>query len=306
MESSSSLVRWLPAGRAEEADLAVLIVSWNVRELLFANIEALWKSQGTVNAELIVIDNASHDGTVEALRERFPQVRVIANTHNAGFARANMQGMLAMRSRHCLLLNPDMRVESDAIQKTVDYLDAHPETAVVGGALFTLEGKVMPSVRRFPGFWSQLAILLKIPHVFPEAISHYMAEDFDYTKEQSCDLVRGSYFAIHRKALEALGGLDTRYFVWFEEVDYCKQAITHGFRVMFVPSIKAVDLVGKSFSQRRRWWAQNQFSQSMLQYFQKWHPYREVVGLTCARWIGLALAWLVDQWVDARARWMNT
>ena len=129
------MIRWLSPEHKEKVDLAVLIVSWNVRDLLLQNLEALLQSEGDISAEVIVIDNASQDGTAAAVHERFPQARVIANDRNAGFAAANAQGLAASCARHVLLLNPDMRVEKDALAKTVAYLDAHPEAAVVGAKL---------------------------------------------------------------------------------------------------------------------------------------------------------------------------
>lgn len=288
-------VTWLPKGHEQRADLAVLTVGWNVRDLILKNLEALFESAGTITAEVIIIDNASSDGTVEAIRSKYPEVRVIANPTNAGFSRANGQGMIVMHARHCLLLNPDMRVEPDALQKTVEYLDTHPEVGVVGARLSSSEGVVIESVRRFPDIWSQLAIMLKLPHLFPGVIARYLFKGFDYDKEQAVDSVRGSYFAIPSRALEMLGGLDTRYFIWFEEVDYCKAATVAGFKVMFVPTIRAMDLVGRSFAQRQSYWKQKMFTRTMLQYFQKWHPWWQSALIMCLRPLALASAWMLDR-----------
>lgn len=288
------MIRWLPPCHDERADLAVLIVSWNVKELVLKNIEALFASEGDVSAELIVIDNALKDGTVEAIRGQFPCARVIANTYNAGFSLANAQGMIASHARHCLLLNPDMRVDSDALQKTVEYLDAHPDVGIMGAQLRTVEGGMIEHVRRFPTFGSQLAILLKIPHVFPSLVHHYLAKDFDYTREQAADSIRGSYFAIHEHAIERCAGLDTRYFIWFEEVDYCKKVTERGLKVMYVPTIRVTDFIGRSFAQRDSFWKQKHFTRSMVQYFEKWHPWWEVLVLKLVRLAVLAGVGVVE------------
>lgn len=292
---ATQLVEWLAPGHERKADLAVLVVSWNVRDLLIQNIEALLASEGSITAELIVIDNASKDGTVADVRAHFPSVRVIANTYNAGFSLANTQGMIAMHSRHCLLLNPDMRVESDSLQKTVEYLDTHSEVGVVGARLTSTDGAIVPHVRRFPTFATQLAILLKLPHLFPGVVDHYLAKDFDYSAEQAVDSIRGSYFAIHERALERCGGLDTRYFIWFEEVDYCKQVAEQGMKVVYVPTIHATDFVGRSFSQRESFWKQQHFTRSMVQYFDKWHPWRETLVLKAVRLLVLAGVWVMQK-----------
>ncbi len=312
MHDTTPMIYWLPPQHHEQAaygeprssdervDLAVIIVSWNVKSHALANIEGLLQSQGTVTAELIVIDNASQDGTVEVVRQKYAEVRVIANDHNAGFAGANMQGMLAAHARHCLLLNPDMRVEPDALQKTVEYLDAHPDVAVVGGRLASSQGGLVKSVRRFPDVWSQLLIILKLPHLFPHVLDRYLYPDFNYEREQSVEVVRGSYFAIHERAIEILGGLDTRYFIWFEEMDYCKRAIHHGFKVMYVPWIRATDYVGRSFAQTKRFLSQQRMTKSMTQYFDVWHPWWQSRLISLVRYIGLGITWLADQWLTLR------
>lgn len=293
--TTMSLIRWLSSEHQVRADLAVLVVSWNVRDLLLQNLEALLKSEGDVSVELIVIDNASQDGTVEAVRARFPQARVIANGRNVGFAVANEQGMRACRSRHVLLLNPDMRVEPDALARTVAFLDAHPDVAVVGAQLCTSDGSIVPHVRHFPNVWSQLAILLKWSKCFPRLLDRYLWRDFDYAREQPVDSVRGSYFAMHERALQELGFLDQRYFIWFEEVDYCKHAVTRGWKVMYAPTIRAVDLVGRSFVQRSTYWKQKQFTRSMGQYFRKWHPWWQWALIALLRPPVLFFAWLFDR-----------
>lgn len=250
-------------------DLAVVIVSWNVKDALLENLKSVFASS-SVSLDVIVVDNASMDGTVEAVRSAFPEVRVIANKKNLGFAKACNQGLAASSARHALLLNPDMRVEPDALAKTVAYLDAHPDVAVVGPKLIGEVGKAMHHLRRFPWLSDQLVILLKLGKLFPKVVARYMGNDLDLEKEQDVDSVRGAYFAINRTALEKIGMLDERYFIWFEEVDYCRQVKEKGMRVRYVPSIVAHDLVGKSFSQRNRWWKRKQFMKSMASYFLKW------------------------------------
>lgn len=279
-------------------DLAVVIVSWNVRDILLENLKSL------LSYEVIVVDNASMDGTVEAVRASFPSVRVIVNGTNNGFAKACNQGIAASDSRHVLLLNPDMRVEADALAKTVAYLDGHPDVGVMGAQLLTTDGKPMHHMRRFPTVKDQLAIILKLPHLFPKLIHRYHAKDLPTNIEQEVDSVRGSYFAMSRTALDKIGLLDERFFIWFEEVDYCKRAKQAGLKVMYVPTIKATDLVGRSFAQRGMYWKQKMFTRSMIRYFEKWHPSWEVWMLYAARPAGLGVALFADFWHLFRARFV--
>lgn len=283
-------------------DLTIVTVSWNSREVLVQNLETLFQSVGDILFDVVVVDNASQDGSADVVRERFPQVHVIANPENLGFSKACNQGIdHAMRDTryairpHVLLLNPDMRVTPEALQKTVAYLDAHPEVGVMGAKLIGSDGKTIPHVRRFPTFLDQLATLLKLPHFFPQLLDHYLGKDLDLDKEQFVDSVRGSYFAINRTALERLGGLDERYFIWFEEVDYCKQVHAAGFHVAYVPSIVAHDLVGRSFAQRDSYWKQKNFTRSMVTYFQKWHPWWQGMVLSLFRLPILCVTWVLDR-----------
>lgn len=279
---------------SERVDIAVVIVSWNVKDLVTKNLESLRKTTGAVNARIIVVDNASTDGTAEMLREA-QDVVLIANSSNVGFARACNQGIERGNARHVLLLNPDMHVSPDALAKTVEYLDSHPSVGVLGAKLLHEDGTTLKSVRRFPDVWSQLAILLKLPHVFSQVTSKYLYSDFDYTREQDAPTVRGSYFAISHTALEKVGKLDERYFIWFEEVDYCAETIKAGLHVRFVPSIIAHDLVGKSFAKQRRYWKQVQFSRSMSQFFWKWQPGWRAMLISLVRPVPIALSWIADK-----------
>jgi len=268
--------------KSSQKDLAIIIVGWNVKDLLLRNLDSIYKNQG-LSMEIIVVDNASHDGTVDALRYSFPGVTVIANTENKGFAKACNQGIERAHARHVLLLNPDMVIEPDALEKTVAYLDAHPETAVVSGMLLNRHNKPMHHFRRFPTIVDQLIVMFKFGKIFPRLLDRYHAKDLDPHTEQAVETVRGSFFAINRTALDVIGALDERFFIWFEEVDYCKRAHIHKMNVMYVPSIVAHDHVGESFKQRHLVWKQTYFLRSMLAYFEKWHPGWRVWVIRLAR-----------------------
>lgn len=283
--------------QTSQKDIAVVIVSWNVRDILLNNLEALSKSRG-VTFEIIVVDNRSKDGTIDVIGSDFPEVKVIANTANHGFSKACNQGIDASNARHVLLLNPDMVVNVDALAKTVEYLDAHPNVAVVSGKLINKHGKPIHHFRRFPTIGDQLVIMFKLGKLFPRLLDKYHAVDLNPDHEQSVDTVRGSYFAINRTALDTIGKLDERYYIWFEEVDYCMRVHSHKMKVMYVPTIIAHDLsnlVGQSFKQRSLVWKQTHFMRSMLLYFKKWHPGWRVWVIRAGRPIVLAVSVIADK-----------
>ncbi len=276
-------------------DLSIITVPWNTRDLVRENFKAIYKNTQNIDFEIFSIDNDSKDGTTEMIRKEFPEVHAIFNDYNVGFAKANNQGIRESKGRYVLLLNPDMRVLPGTLEKMVKWMDKHPEAGVAGCHLIKENGETVPHVRRFPSFLDQLAIILKLPHIFPSILNKYLVKDFDYTKEAEVDSVRGSFFIIRREVIEKIGGLDERYFIWFEEVDYCKQVKNLGYKVMYTPSVECVDYVGKSFSQVPRGKTQRYFKDSMLKYFKKWHPIWQYYILKLAWPIGLVMAWLGEK-----------
>lgn len=276
-------------------DLSVIIVSWNVKEKLRDNLRALLDSKSSLDFEIFVIDNDSKDGSAVMIAEEFPGVRLIANKENLGFAKANNQAIKLAKGRYVLLLNPDMKVFGDTLPNMVQWMDMNPQAAVSGCHLVDESGNTIRHVRRFPTVWDQLAIVLKMPHLFPGILDRYLCRDFDYACEAEVDSIRGSFFMIRRRLIDEIGGLDERYFVWFEEVDYCRQTKQTEWKVMYTPAATCTDLIGKSFSQVKRGKTQEYFRDSMLKYFQKWHNSIEYRILNMAWPIGMTLAWLADK-----------
>lgn len=295
MQSQMALGRENERKTEGSPDLAVIIVNWNVRELLLANLKSLYEGNRDANVEVIVIDNASNDGSTEAICNAFPETHLIRNETNRGFAAAVNQGLRASRARHVLLLNPDMRVEPGTLKRIGNYLDTHPSVGVLSGKLLDENGEAMHHMRRFPTLASQLAVILKLPHLFPNLLNRYHGKDLNLDKEQSVDSVRGSFFAISQTALAKLGHFDEGYFIWFEEVDYCRRAKEAGLDVRYVPELVAHDLIGKSFAKRNIYWKQQQFTKSMIHYFEKWQPGWQVFILKTFRPLALIAAWLHDK-----------
>lgn len=278
-------------------DLSIVTVTWNSEKFIAEQLRSVFASEGPATFEVFVVDNASTDGTraqLAQVRRQFPQVQCVENTENVGFARANNQAIAHARGRYVLLLNPDMRVFPNTLACAVQYMDAHPEVGVMGPHLVDAQGKTVPHVRRFPTWKDQIAIVLKLPHIFPGILRKYLFTDFDYTKEALVDSVRGSFFLIRREVIEKLGGLDERYFIWFEEVDYCKQVWAAGWKIAYTPEVTCRDYVGRSFALVAGYRKQRYFTGSMVIYFKKWHARWQSLALQCVRPLALALAWVAQ------------
>lgn len=256
-------------------DLSVIIVSWKVKDKLRGNLEALRKSVGDFKFEVIVIDNNSQDGTIEMVASEFIEAKLIANEVNRGFAAANNQGIKIAQGKYILLLNPDMRIEPDTLAKMLNWMDENPSATVSGCKLVDEEGKIVEQVRRFPKLKDQLAIVFKLPHIFKNLNNKYLCAGFDYTRSAKVDSIRGAFFLISRERFKLISGgrepfLDERYFIWFEEVDFCKTVYQLGGEVWYTPAARCLDYVGQSFKQVKRRQTQRYFSESMLKYFAKW------------------------------------
>jgi hypothetical protein len=271
-------------------DLSIITVSWNVKEILRENLKSIFQSSQNISYEVFVVDNNSEDGSVEMVRDEFPQVKLIANSENYGFAKANNQAIKKSQGRYVLLYNPDMKCFPDSFEKMIKWMDEHKDVGVGGCRLVKEDGSDFQHVRRYPRLFDQLAVILKLPHIFPNILNKYLRADFDYNKESEVDSIRGSFFMIRREVVDKIGGLDERYFIWFEEVDYCRQVKNAGYKIMYTPQAKCIDLKGKSFDQVPRGKAQEYFKDSMLKYFKKWHPAWQYYILKMAWPVGSLMA----------------
>lgn len=253
--------------------VSIIIVSWNVKEALARNLERLFSLPSREIVEVIVVDNGSRDGTPTMLRTHFPRVGLIQNDSNRGFAYACNQGLKAAAGDVFILLNPDMLVGQGAIDHASELLHSRPDIGVLGVSLKTPDGAPVPSVRRDPTLVDQLAILLKLAKFFPRLTDRYLAADFDYAHSQAVEQVRGSFFAFRRDVLDRVGLFDAeRFFLWFEEVDFCRRVREAGYAVWYSADAFCTDLVGRSFAQQPLAIKQAYFSASMAAYFLKWHP----------------------------------
>ncbi|MFH1427036.1 MAG: glycosyltransferase family 2 protein [Patescibacteria group bacterium] len=280
-------------------DLSIIIVSWNVREKLKENLKSIYEGKtllkGNLKFEVFVVDNNSKDGTAEIIKKEFSDVILIENNYNAGFAKANNQALKNARGDYILLLNPDMRVFPDTLLNMLNWMKNNKESGVASCRLVNKDGKNITNARRFPKIFDQLVIVLKLPHIFPGVVSKYLMKDFNFSKEQTVDSVRGSFFMIRKEVLDKVGLLDERYFLWFEEVDYCQKIKKAGYKIMYTPVAKCLDYVGQSFSKLPRSQAQSYFRDSQLKYFKKWQPAGQYYLLKLAWPIGLGLTWLGEK-----------
>ncbi len=273
--------------------MTAIIVSYNASPELRRCLRSAATSRG-VSLKIVVVDNASTDDNVNMIRDEFPQVDLIVNMTNRGFAAAVNQG-LTRATGNIVLLNPDLELEPDTLTALEAALKRHPHVGIVGPALKYPDGSLQPSVKKFPRWIDLLLILTKLPNLWPGLARSYNGLDVDYKREQVVDQVMGSCFMIRQSCLDDVGKFDEGFYIWFEEVDFCKRARDRGWSTLFTPSARARHSRGASFRQlpaRRR---QRILRRSVVHYCRKHFGW-------LVTWLllpGLFVSWLSALMIDA-------
>jgi hypothetical protein len=254
-------------------DLSIITVNYNNKEDILDQIISVKTGARDLEYEQIISDNGSADGSLEELKTKFPEIKIIENGKNLGFGEANNRAAKIAKGEFVLFLNPDMLVLPETLKKAVDFMREHPEIGILGPKLVDEAGNFNKnaSPRRFPKVLDMIAVILKIPHIFPKVLDRYLFSDFNPEVEQQVDSVRGSFMMMRRELIEKLGfAFDPRYFIWFEDVDTCREAKQLGYRVVYFPGISCIDKIGQSFKKLPLWKKQIWVIKSMIKYFKKW------------------------------------
>lgn len=252
-------------------DLSIVIVNWNVGQLLADCLRSIEQQLERVDLEVIVVDSGSSDGSPAMVQEAFPWVILLDCGENVGFPKGNNLGLAISRGRHVLLLNPDTVVLDDALQVMMDYLDAHPEVGLVGGQLLNVDGSVQSSRRRFPTL--STAVLESTwlePYAPRSLLARYTMADAPEDQTTEVDWLVGACLMARREAVAQVGLMDEGYFMYSEELDWCRRFKTAGWRIVYLPEARIIHYVGKSSEQavtRRH----VNFQRAKLRYFYKFH-----------------------------------
>jgi hypothetical protein len=253
-------------------DLAIIIVSYNARGDLEACLASLYDPAPRIPHEIVVVDNASTDGSSDAVRHRWPAVRVIDAGGNLGFSRATNIGIRATESRLVLLLNSDTRVPPAAIDRLVDALDAHPDVAVVGPRLVDADGRPEMSFGRMIAPVAELR-QKTLGFLYRNGVPPVPAWVRRQTsRSQFPDWVSGACLLVRRTDAEAAGLLDERYFLYAEDVDFCAAVRSRGRRVLFSPVAEVVHLRGRSVRHAPAA-SERLYRLSQLAFYAKHHPH---------------------------------
>lgn len=275
--------------------LSILIVNWNTRDLAVKCLNSALKNAPPFEFEVIVIDNHSPDGSAEALINLFgsnKKIQIIPALRNLGFAKANNLAFERASGEFILLLNPDTEAREGALEKLVRYLEQNPEVGVVGPKLLNPDGTTQPSVRRFPRIWPSVLVFSGLHRFFRP--HRYLMEDFDYNQEAEVDQVMGAALLTRRSIISELGFLDEKFWLWYEEVDFCKRVKDAGYQVKYYSKAVVTHQGAQSFSQMNMYERKRAVARSLVYYFQKHGSWFEAILIEIAVPVVLFTAKLLD------------
>lgn len=217
-------------------DLSILIINWNTLEMLRDVLRSTFDNLDALDAEVIVVDNASSDGSADMVAAEFPQAVLVRNTENTGFAAANNQAMDLARGRYFLLLNSDTIVHGDVLARSLAYMEDHADVGAMGCRVLNTDGSVQYTCSSFPGILNLLLLtsgLWKLPG--PKFFDRYQMTYWKRDDERPVDVVSGCYLLTRRDVVDAVGQLDEAFFFFGEETDWCKRMRDAGWKLMFAP-----------------------------------------------------------------------
>lgn len=259
---------------ADPHSVSVVIVVWNAKQYVLECLESLQKHCGHIRPEVIVVDNNSTDGAPEAVAELFPEFRLIRNSENYGFSRANNIGIGQSSGDYICLVNSDVSFTQDCLSPMLRYLDEHPKVAMLGPQMLDADGRVRRSTMRFPTVGNSFSRALGLDRIFRGSrfFGGLLMADFDHRHTRAVEVLNGWFLLVRRSAMEAVGALDTRFFIYGEDVDWCYRFHQAGYQIEFFADASAIHYGGSSSAS-----APVRFSVEMhranLQYWQKHHSW---------------------------------
>jgi GT2 family glycosyltransferase len=232
----------------QKAMLSIVIVVWNAKNYVVECLDSLKEYLGDIQAEVIIVDNASTDGSPELVSERYPDFRLIRNTENLGFAKANNLGIAQTSGEYLCLVNSDVKFTGDCFSPMLRYLAENPAVAMLGPKMLNADGKAARSTMRFPTIWNSFSRAIGLDLVFRRSalFGGYLMADFDHQRTIPVQVLNGWFLLIRRSALERVGLLDPQFFMYGEDVDWCYRFRKAGQVIVFFAEAEAIHYGGAS------------------------------------------------------------
>ena len=232
-------------------DLSIIIVSWNVKDLLRECLSSIFANQDDLKIEVFVTDNASKDGTCSMVKKEFPQVKLIENKTNLGFPKANNQAIRKAAGNCILVLNPDTVVRPKAFANLLKFMKENPKCGALGPRLLNPDGTLQPSTRQFPTLETQFYTALFLDNLFPKSklFGKYQLSGWEHDEIKEIDQPMGAAILFRKEALDQVGLFDETIFIFYDEVDLCYRLKQAGWKIFFTPDAHIAHYGGQSFKQ---------------------------------------------------------
>lgn len=235
-------------------DVSIIVVAWNVRKLVYDCLTSVYDETRGIEFEVIYVDNASEDGSVEMVRKECPEVRIIENDENEGFIKANNQGIGIATGRYVLLLNSDTIILDNAIAKTVRFANDHTDAAVVGCRVLNADRRLQRNCFMYPSVVNMFLSATYLYKAFPR--SRFFGRErmtwWDFDQVREVETVCGCYSLVRKEAINEVGVMDPTYFVYGDDPDWCYRFKKNGWRIMFTPGAEIIHLGGQTTKQMSR------------------------------------------------------
>jgi GT2 family glycosyltransferase len=257
-------------------EISAVIVSWNAKHYLMDCLRSLYESTPGMNLEIIVVDNASTDGSPEAVEKVYPEVILIKNETNRGFAAANNIGIKQSKGRYVCLINSDIKVLENCLAQLRDYMDTELSIGMLGPKILNADMSLQSSCRSYPSLWNNFCTATALSRLFKET-KFFSGEHmlfFKHDEVRLVDVLVGCFLMARRDALNQVGLLDERFFIYSEDIDWCRRFWRAGWEVVFYPQAQAIHYRGGSSVNEPSRFAIEQ-NRAVLQYWKKYHEIPE-------------------------------
>lgn len=291
----------------DNVDLTISLVNHNMRNWLRGCLNSVYQSTTGVRFEVIVVDNDSSDDSIKMLKKEFPQVKLIESRKNLGFARANNQAIKQSRGKYILLLNPDTLFQNNLLHKMITFMEDHCEAGALGCKILNPDKTIQPSNDNFPNLFTELFRVIQLKRLIPAArmrakigqrwgkmlgstLGGYLRLYWDTEQTREVDWITGAFFLIRRKAIEEIGLLDEKFFMYYEDADLCYRLRERGWKIFYFPFFEIIHYGESSgefnphtFIERHK---------SMQYFFNKHRGKKAVFMLRLIICSGLSLRWV--------------
>lgn len=288
-------------------DLSVVVVTWNAKRFVEECFRSITEEVRGLSAEIIAVDNASTDATADMIAEGFPEVKLIRSATNLGFPRGNVVAIEASRpGRYVCLVNPDVRVLPGCFGKLMEYMEKNPTIGVVGPRILNPDGSMQRSCMRAPGVWNSWCRALALDRTALRRVAVFgglMMTDFAHDAARDVDALNGCFLLVRRTAMEEVGLIDDRYFMYGDDIDWCLRFRKAGWRVAFYPDAEAIHYGGGTTA-RAPVYFYVEMQKANLQYWRKHHSKPALIAYLASVWVHDLIRYVVYSAASAsRASW---